>query len=442
MNNLKRIITLCLPLAMGSFTTYAQQAWSLKQCIEYAIEHNLTVKQQESVREQNEIDVHTAKWSRLPNLNGNASHTFNFGRSLQSDNTYRSLNTQNTGLNLTTNIPLFTGMQIPNSIALSKLNLKAATEDLNKAKEDVSIQVTSAFLQVLFNMELSQTAQEQVALSREMLRQKEAYFNNGKASKAEWLEAQARVAQDELSAVQAQNNYQLALLDLSQLLELPSPEDLQITAPEVDESSLVKELTAPEEIYSEAIRNKPSIKAARYRLEGAAHNIRIAQSAYYPQLSFGAGLSTNYFKVSGQENHSFSSQLRDNFSQYIGFSLSIPLFNRFATRNRVRNARIEQQILNWQLEDSQKALYKEIQQAYYNAVGAGSQYQSSQIANQAALASFELMKEKYSNGKANATEYNEARTAWMKTVSDRIQAKYDYLFRTKILEFYKGNPLY
>lgn len=442
MNNLKRIITLCLPLAMGSFTTYAQQAWSLKQCIEYAIEHNLTVKQQESIREQIEIDVHTAKWSRLPNLNGNASHTFNFGRSLQSDNTYRSLNTQNTGLNLTTNIPLFTGMQIPNSIALSKLNLKAATEDLNKAKEDVSIQVTSAFLQVLFNMELSQTAQEQVALSREMLRQKEAYFNNGKASKAEWLEAQARVAQDELSAVQAQNNYQLALLDLSQLLELPSPEDLQITAPEVDESSLVKELTAPEEIYSEAIRNKPSIKAARYRLEGAAHNIRIAQSAYYPQLSFGAGLSTNYFKVSGQENHSFSSQLRDNFSQYIGFSLSIPLFNRFATRNRVRNARVEQQILNWQLEDSQKALYKEIQQAYYNAVGAGSQYQSSQIANQAALASFELMKEKYSNGKANATEYNEARTAWMKTVSDRIQAKYDYLFRTKILEFYKGNPLY
>lgn len=442
MNNLKRIITLCLPLAMGSFATYAQQAWSLKQCIEYAIEHNLTVKQQESIREQIEIDVHTAKWSRLPNLNGNASHTFNFGRSLQSDNTYRSLNTQNTGLNLTTNIPLFTGMQIPNSIALSKLNLKAATEDLNKAKEDVSIQVTSAFLQVLFNMELSQTAQEQVALSREMLRQKEAYFNNGKASKAEWLEAQARVAQDELSAVQAQNNYQLALLDLSQLLELPSPEDLQITAPEVDESSLVKELTAPEEIYSEAIRNKPSIKAARYRLEGAAHNIRIAQSAYYPQLSFGAGLSTNYFKVSGQENHSFSSQLRDNFSQYIGFSLSIPLFNRFATRNRVRNARVEQQILNWQLEDSQKALYKEIQQAYYNAVGAGSQYQSSQIANQAALASFELMKEKYSNGKANATEYNEARTAWMKTVSDRIQAKYDYLFRTKILEFYKGNPLY
>ena len=442
MNNLKKIITLCLPLVMGNLTAHAQQAWSLKQCIDYAIEHNLTIKQQESVREQNEIELNTARWSRLPNLNGSASHTFNFGRSLQSDNTYRSLNTQNTGLNLTTNIPLFTGMQIPNNIALSKLNLRAAIEDLNKAKEDISIQVTSSFLQVLFNEELKKVAQEQVLLSKEMLRQKEAYFENGKASKAEWLEAQARVAQDQLSAVQAQNNYHLALLELSQLLELPSPEDFQIVSPKADEASFIKELTAPEDIYCEAIRNKPSIKAARYRLEGAAHNIRIAQSAYYPQLSFGAGLSTNYFNVSGQENHSFSSQLRDNFSQYIGFSLSVPLFNRLATRNRVRNARVQQNILNWQLEDSKKALYKEIQQAYYNAVSAESQYQSSRTADQAAEASFVLMKEKYSNGKANATEYNEARTAWMKAVSDRIQAKYDYLFRTKILDFYKGEPLY
>ena len=223
---------------------------------------------------------------------------------------------------------------------------------------------------------------------------------------------------------------------------MPSPEDFQIVSPKADEASFIKELTAPEDIYCEAIRNKPSIKAARYRLEGAAHNIRIAQSAYYPQLSFGAGLSTNYFNVSGQENHSFSSQLRDNFSQYIGFSLSVPLFNRLATRNRVRNARVQQNILNWQLEDSKKALYKEIQQAYYNAVSAESQYQSSRTAGQAAEASFVLMKEKYSNGKANATEYNEARTAWMKAVSDRIQAKYDYLFRTKILDFYKGEPLY
>ena len=263
----------------------------------------------------------------------------------------------------------------------------------------------------------------------------------GKASESEWREAQSRVAQDQLSAVQADNNYRLALLDLSQLLELPSPDNFSIVSPELEGDNFIGTLTSPTDIYNQALLIKPSIKAAQYRLEGAARNIRIAQSAYYPQLSFGGGLSTNYYKVSGRDNAGFGSQLQDNFSQYFGLSLSVPIFNRLSTRNRVRSARVQQTALNWQLEESKKTLYKEIQQAYYNAVGAESQYRSSLAADTAAQASFKLTKEKYVNGKANATEYNEARTNWMKAVSDRIQAKYDYLFRTKILDFYKGIPL-
>ncbi len=435
----KYIVTLAV--VTGVSPVFAQQAWDLKQCIDYAIEHNLTVKQQEATRDQNEIELNTAKWSRLPNLNGSASHSFNFGRSLQANNTYQSINTQSTGLSLSTSIPLFTGLQIPNNIALAKLNLKAAIEDLNKAKEDISIQVASAYLQVLFNEELSKVAHEQVKLSQSLLEQQEAYFKVGKASESEWREAQSRVAQDQLSAVQADNNYRLALLDLSQLLELPSPDNFSIVSPELEGDNFIGTLTSPTDIYNQALLIKPSIKAAQYRLEGAARNIRIAQSAYYPQLSFGGGLSTNYYKVSGRDNAGFGSQLQDNFSQYFGLSLSVPIFNRLSTRNRVRSARVQQTALNWQLEESKKTLYKEIQQAYYNAVGAESQYRSSLAADTAAQASFKLTKEKYVNGKANATEYNEARTNWMKAVSDRIQAKYDYLFRTKILDFYKGIPL-
>ena len=141
------------------------------------------------------------------------------------------------------------------------------------------------------------------------------------------------------------------------------------------------------------------------------------------------------------KNSIFGSQLKDNFSQYFGFQLSIPIFNRFSTRNQVRSAKIQQSTLSWQLEDSKKALYKEIQQAYYNALGAESRYESSLTADEAAEASFNLMKEKYAEGKANATEYNESRTNWMKAISERLQAKYDYIFRTKILDFYKGTPL-
>ena len=437
----KQYITFVTIAVLSAGSAMAQKQWNLKQCIEYAIEHNLTIKQQEAAKDESAVDLNTAKWSRLPDLNGSASHSFNFGRSLQMDNTYQQLNTQNTGLNLSTSIPLFTGMQIPNQIALSKLNLKAAVEDLNKAKEDISIQVTSAYLQVLFNEELAKVAHEQVALSEEMLKQKTAFFKVGKASEAELYEAKSRAAQDQLSAVQADNEYRLALLDLSQLLELPTPEGFGIVSPSIDEDKDFSILTSPADIYSEALLIKPSIKAAQYRVEGAQKSIRIAQSGYYPQLSLGAGIATNYYNVSGRENGNFGSQLRDNFSQYIGLSLNIPIFNRFSTRNQVRKARIQQTTLNWQLEDAKKALYKEIQQAYYNAVNAESKFESSRTADEAAKASFNLMKEKYANGKATSTEFNEARTNWLKAVSDRIQAKYDYLFRTKILDFYKGVPL-
>lgn len=427
-------------LALAVWPAGAQQ-WSLEKCIGYAIEHNLSVKQQEAARDQSAIELNTAQWSRLPNLNGSASHSFNFGRSLQENNTYESINTQSTGFSLSTNVPLFTGLQIPHAIAQAKLNLKAATEDLNKAKDDISIQVTSAYLQVLFNEELSKVAHEQVTLSQEMLAQKEAYYRVGKSSEADCSEARTRVAQDRLSAVQADNNYRLALLDLSQLLELPTPDDFAIASPDVDLSKLSTSISSPADIYSQALLLRPSIKAAQYRLEGAAHSIRIAQSAYYPQLSLGAGIGTNYYNVSGRENHTFGTQLRDNFSQYIGLSLNVPIFNRFSTRNRVRSARVQQTTLGWQLEESKKTLYKEIQQAYYNAVGAESRLHSSQAADEAAQASFALIKGKYTAGNANATEYNEARTNWMKAVSDRLQAKYDFLFRTKILDFYCGRPL-
>ena len=194
--------------------------------------------------------------------------------------------------------------------------------------------------------------------------------------------------------------------------------------PDIDKVSA--DLTLPEEVYAQALMNKPAIKAAQYRLQGAEKSIKIAQSAYYPQLSFGAGIGTNYYRISGVENASFGSQWDQNMNKYLQFSLSVPIFNRFQTRNRVKSARIQRIALSWQLEESKKALYKEIQQAYYNALAAESKYKSSQSASESAEASFKLMSEKYANGKASATEYNEMRTAWMKALSDGIQAKYEF----------------
>lgn len=438
------LLTACgfTSLSMQAQTaTTPSQTWTLRQCIEYAIEHNISIRQSANEAEMNKVDVHSTKWARLPNLNGNVSQNWNWGRATSpEDNLYHgNLNSATSSVSLGTSIPLFTGLQLPNQYSLAKLNLQAAIEDLNKAKEDIAINVTSAYLQVLFNLELSKVTQHQVDLSKEQLKRINGLFSVGKASPSEVAEAQARVAQDEMTAVQADNTYKLSLLDLSQLLELPTPEGFVLESPK--EELVFETLTPPDDIYTQALTYKPSIKAAEYRLQGSLKNIRIAQSQYYPQLSFSAGLATNYYTMNGHAEKSFHSQIKNNLNKYASFSLSIPLFNRFSTRNRVRTARLQQINLSLQLDNTKKMLYKEIQQAWYNALAAESKYNSSEVAVKANEESFRLMSEKFNNGKATFIEYNEAKLNLTRALSDKLQAKYDYLFRTKILDFYKGQMI-
>ena len=422
----------------------AQEAWSLRRCIDYAIEHNIDIRQSENAARQSEVEVNTAKWARLPSINGNANQSWNWGRTqtaVPDENTgdystvYVNTSSNGTNMSLSASVPLFTGLQIPNEYALAKLNLKAATADLQKAKDDISINVASYYLQVLFNKELHQVALGQVALSKEQLERISRLAELGKASPAEVAEAKSRVAQDEMTAVQTNNDYQLALLDLSQLIELETPEGFVLEEPAVQLE--LTPLTPPDDIYQSAVVNKPSIQAAQYRLEGSRHSIRIAQSGFYPQLSLNGSLGTSYYSTI---NRTFNQQMGDNFSKYVGLSLSVPIFNRLSTRNRVRTARLQRENYALQLDNAKKTLYKEIQQAWYSATASESKYTSSRAATEASQASFQLMNEKYINGQATAVEYNEAKQNLMKAQSDELQAKYDYLFRTKILDFYKGIP--
>ena len=436
---------LFISLLLISIGGKAQERWSLRRCIDYAIEHNINIRRTANAVEQSAVEANSAKWARLPNLNGSAGQSWNWGRTqtaVKNEDTgdystvYVNTSSQGSNLNLSTSIPLFTGLQIPNQYALAKLNLKAATADLAKAQEDIAINVASAYLQVLFNQELQQVAESQVELSLQQQARITRLADMGKASMAEVAEAKARVAQDQMTAVQAHNNYELALLDLSQLIELESPEGFLLESPDV--SFALQQLTPPDEIYQTALVNKPAIQAAEYRLEGSKHSIRIAQSAYYPQLNLNGSLGTNYYSTI---NRTFRQQMGDNFSKYVGVSLSVPIFNRFSTRNRVRSARLQRDNYELQLTETKKTLYKEIQQAWYNAVAAESKYSSSHTAAEAGAESFRLMSEKYENGKANAVEYNEAKQNLMRAQSDELQAKYEYLFRSKILDFYKGESI-
>ena len=439
---MKRItIPLVLFAAILSQPTMAQQKlWSLRECCDYAVEHNITIKQQENQCRQQEIQLSNAKNQRLPDLSGSASQNFSFGRGLTSENTYTNTNTSSTSFSLGTSVPLFTGFQIPNNIKLNQLNLEAATQDLEKAKNDIRTQVAQAYVQILYNMELADVAHRQISIDSAQVARLQALLDIGRASEAELAQQKATMAQGVLTATQADNNLQLAILAMTQLLELPTPEGFAVVRPEIGEVSR-DNIATPDEIYVEALATKPEVQAQQLRLRATENSIKIAQAGYYPTLSFSAGLGSNYYKTSGFKADGFATQMKNNFSQYLGLNLNIPIFNRFQTRNSIRSAKIDRENQTLQLDNTKKSLYKEIQQVYYNAVAANQKLSSSQLATQSSETAFQLTQAKYEQGKATITEFNEAKNNYLKSQSDLTQARYEYLYQKALIQYYRGQEL-
>ena len=438
----KLLVSLLFAAVLPQHTTAQSHAWNLHECCSYAVSHNISIKQRENSREQRALQLSTARNSRLPDLNASASESFSFGRGLTLDNTYTNRSTNSTGFSLGTTVPLFTGFQIPNQIKLNQLNLEAATHDLEKAKNDIRMQVAQAYVQILYDMEMADVAQRQIAIDSQQVVRLQAFVDNGKASQAQLSQQQSVLAQAHLTATQADNSLQLAVLALTQLLELPSPEGFTIARPSVSSTSdAFPSGLSPDAIYQEAIVLKPEVQAEQLRLTATERNIDIARAGLYPTLSLSAGLQTNYYKTNGLQAESFASQMKNNFAQYIGLNLNVPIFNRFQTRNNIRSAKIDRDNQLLQLDNVKKSLYKEIQQVYYNAVAAQSKYRSSEAAAQSSQDAFTLMQAKYENGKANMTEFNEAKNNYLKAESDLVQARYEYLYQTALLDFYRGRDL-
>ena len=296
--------------------------WTLAECIRHAQENNITLQQTELQVKQREIQLETAKGSRLPMVSGSASENLSFGRGLTADNTYSNTNTTSTGFSLGTSVPVFQGLRISNGIKENELGLKAATADLQKAREDMSVSVAQAYTQILYNMELLDVALNQVGIDSLQLVRLDALLENGKASPSQVAQQKAALGQSRLSATQARNNLNISLLDLSQLLELPDPEGFSIVRPNVPIDGIL--LGNPEDIYAEAIQNKPAVKAEMFRLDATEFSIKSAKGAFLPSISASGGVGTNYYTMSAAPSAVFFDQIKNNFSQYLGLSLSVP----------------------------------------------------------------------------------------------------------------------
>lgn len=437
---MKRIILSAISISIICCSISAQSKWNLRQCIDYAIENNIEIKQQALEVENTKIDLSTSKNSRLPDLNASLSHSFSFGQSTDyNTNMSRMTNTSGSRFSLESTMPLFTGFKIPNEIKMNELNLQASIEGLEKAKENLQVQVASLFLDVLFKKEILKAYQEQEDLSRQQVERTQILVDAGKIPLSQLFDIKAQLAKDELNVTTSNNEVNLSILNLTQALNL-NTSDFDVEEPQLDNLIVESEasLFSVPQIYQEALGIKPQVKEAVYNIESSKKSLKVAQSGYYPKLNFGIGYGTAAQRVYGVDNPSFRTQIKDNGSEYISFSLSIPIFNRFQVRNKVRAARLQIQNNELILDNVKLNLYKEIQQAHQSATSAKAKYKSTETAYAAAAEAYKYAQDRYSVGKSTVFELSESQTKLLTSKSEQIQAKYDFLFRTKILDFYRG----
>ncbi|MDE6351691.1 MAG: TolC family protein [Muribaculaceae bacterium] len=431
---MKKILITSLTGIM-SMSLVAQTKWSLDSCINYAIEHNLTVKARELDRMSGEYDITEAQDRFLPSLSASAGQSFNFGRGLTSENTYANRNTKNFQWGVNMSLPLFQGLSATRQLKYARINYRSLLLQIESAKDDITLNVISQYLQVLAYSEMLKNAQEQVELSDYELKRQEALAEAGKIAEIDVLQARSQLANDRQNYTDTENNLAIARLDLAQMLNLPSPENFDIEPIQ----TLDPVIMSPDDVYMSAMSSNNSIKSAKNDIEAAQAGVSLAKSGYLPHLSFTAGIGSSYYNISGIENPSFSRQMRDNLNKSIGFSLSVPIFDAFSTRNSVRKARIRELSAALQLENRTTTLYQEIQQAYYRATGARQKYLTGIETESIAREALDAIKGKYEMGRSTPTEFEQAKVQYQQASINRIQSHYEYILRTRILDFYGSN---
>lgn len=434
---IKPTLTLALLLMVSGMTATAQEQYSLQECIEIALKNNRNIKQQELSRKQREIAFNQARADLLPSVNASANQNYIFGRSIGLDNVYQNTNSSQTNFGIGADVTLFDGLRMKHNIDARKAEMYASEADLEKMQNDIEMSVTTAFLQALLNKELLHIANNQLETTKADINRRTQLVNSGKMARGELLEIEAQQASEELNRVQAENNLQLALLDLAQIMELESFNNFSITAPPAE--TLINEtpLLASEAVYESALLSRPELRSMHYRLESSEKELLMAKSRYYPTLSFGANMGTGYYNMSGRNNDAFGTQLRNNMSNSLGFSLRIPIFNKFQIRNSVQSAELTIANTRLEMDNTRIELRKRIEQAYYNAIGSRSRWQAAQKSVEASTESFRFATEKYENGRANAYELFLAKNNLTRALGEEAQAKYEYAFRLKILELLK-----
>lgn len=438
------VFIFALILVLSNSEVFAQNIWSLQKCIDYALGNNIQIKQQEINASSYENQVSQAKSNRLPNLNAQFGNDYSFGRSLTYDNTYKNVNSSSISGGVNTSITLFNGFTLTNEVKRQELDFQATLQDLQKAKDDIMLNIAGAYMEILFAEEVASVTEAQLEVTKQQIDRTQQLVDAGSLARGALLEIQAQLAREELQLVNNQNSVQLAYLTLYQLLDLPITESFKIEVPALPEIKANITMANSLDVFNNAMNVRPEIKAAQLRVKSAEIRLEIAKGNQYPSLSFGANYynlyNDKYTDLQG-EKIAFGDQLKNNARSSAGLTLSIPIFNQFQVKNAISNASLQIYNYKYQLQSASNVLRKEIEQAYTNALASLNRYISTEKAVVSMQEAFRYVEERFNVGMVNSVEYNQSKNDLTAAQSQLLQAKYEYIFRTKILDFYNGVPI-
>lgn len=448
------------------------QPWTLQQCIAYAQVHNITVQQQQLNVKMAQIDLRQSQGNVLPNLNGYASHTYQYGRTVDRfTNTFATDMVLSENFYLSSNVTLFSGMQNYNLIRQNQFDLQSSRFQLQQTEYDIGLSVANAYLQVLFAQEQLDLAQQQTALTQSQVERMQKMVDAGASAKASLLDMQSQLAAEEVTAVNAQNSLTISYLNLTQLMNLDSTSGFRIVRPDLAAPNENILNTSPEQIFLNAVNSQPSIKKSEMDYKSAEKGVAVAYGALSPSISLQGSIGTGYSGAAKQmdgisyagydttgvtsggdfvltPNYTitysttpFSDQFSNNVNKSFGVQMNIPIFNRFQVSSNIERAKVQRTSAQLNMDLSRQQLHKNIEQAWADARAAFLKYQASLKAVDAAAESFRYTENRFNLGDSNSIDYNNAKNRLAKAKSDMLQAKFDYIFRLKVLDYYQGKPI-
>jgi outer membrane protein len=438
-------------LLIASGTVYAQRVWTLEECINHALEHNIRIRQSMLEVESGEINMLESKLNMLPSLNASASHSYGWGRSIDfATYQYVDQQTQQSYFNVGSDVTLFSGFQKHNVMKQRRADYMASKYNADRMRNDISLTVAGYYLQILFSRELVINARNQLDVTRQQIARTERLVQAGTLPRGSLLEIQALGANEEVNLVQAENQLNLAYLDLLQLLELPAGTDFEIDVPRLAVNE-EPDLLPVQVIFNTALDVMPEIKSAEYNVQSSEYALAIARGSRSPSLSMSAALGTNYSDQIRQSNNpldpafneikSFEDQWKDNRSTTLSIRLNIPIFNGYQASSYINRSKLGLKNADYNLELARNNLRKNVETAYADAIAAYASFNARNKSLSSLNEAFKYTEERFNVGMVNAVDYNVAKNQLSRAESDLLAGKYDYIFKLKVLDFYLGRSL-